>query len=96
MAAPPSVYSEETYKSFSSMKTISGATASLLIAAVMLTMCGGLTTGLSFYMMYAVSILIITMYVNYKLTSNASMLARLRPLSRKIKVAYVFLYIIYF
>ncbi|XP_022817291.1 uncharacterized protein LOC111350091 [Spodoptera litura] len=54
VAAPPSVYSEETYKSFSSIKTISGATASLLIAAVMLTMCGGLTTGLSFYMMYAI------------------------------------------
>ncbi|KAH9636921.1 hypothetical protein HF086_011757 [Spodoptera exigua] len=48
------IYSEETYKSFSSIKTMSGATASLLIAAVMLTMCGGLTTGLSFYMMYAI------------------------------------------
>ncbi|XP_026736861.1 uncharacterized protein LOC113500314 [Trichoplusia ni] len=54
VAAPPSVYSEDTYKSFSSVKTMSGAAASLTIAAVMLTMCGGLTAGLSFYMMYAV------------------------------------------
>uniref|UniRef100_A0A2A4JKR5 Uncharacterized protein n=1 Tax=Heliothis virescens TaxID=7102 RepID=A0A2A4JKR5_HELVI len=54
VASPPSVYSEETYKSFSSLKTLSGATASLLIAAIMLTMCGGLTAGLSFYMMYAI------------------------------------------
>ncbi|XP_023942891.2 uncharacterized protein LOC112049286 [Bicyclus anynana] len=47
----PSVYSEETYKSFSSLKTNATA-ASLTIAALMLTLCGGLTTGLSFYMMY--------------------------------------------
>ncbi|XP_075988301.1 sanpodo [Anticarsia gemmatalis] len=53
VASPPSVYSEATYKSFSSLKTMSAATASLTIAALMLTMCGGLTTGLSFYMMYA-------------------------------------------
>ncbi|CAH2084226.1 unnamed protein product [Euphydryas editha] len=49
----PSVYSEETYKSISSIKTINGATASLTIAALMLTISGGLTTGLSFYMMYS-------------------------------------------
>ncbi|CAB3262084.1 unnamed protein product [Arctia plantaginis] len=53
VASPPSVYSEDTYKSISSWKTISAATASLTIAALMLTMCGGLTAGLSFYMMYA-------------------------------------------
>ncbi|VVD02738.1 unnamed protein product [Leptidea sinapis] len=53
-AQSPSVYSEETYKSFSSLKSMSAATASLTIAALMLTLCGGLTTGLSFYMMYSV------------------------------------------
>ncbi|XP_063391179.1 uncharacterized protein LOC134676723 [Cydia fagiglandana] len=52
VAAPPSVYSEETYKSFNSTKTMSAAAASLTIAALMLTLSGGLTTGLSFYMMY--------------------------------------------
>ncbi|KAI8441591.1 hypothetical protein MSG28_015165 [Choristoneura fumiferana] len=54
VAAPPSVYSDETYKSFTSVKTVSAAAASLTIAALMLTLCGGLTTGLSFYMMYTV------------------------------------------
>lgn len=53
VAPPASVYSDETYKSFTSLKSMSAATASLTIAALMLTMCGGLTTGLSFYMMYA-------------------------------------------
>ncbi|CAK1549017.1 unnamed protein product [Leptosia nina] len=53
-AASPSVYSEDTYKSISSIKTMSSAAASLTIAALMLTLCGGLTTGLSFYMMYSV------------------------------------------
>ncbi|CAG9573750.1 unnamed protein product [Danaus chrysippus] len=48
----PSMYSEDTYKSFSSVKTMNPATASLAIAALMLTVCGGLSTGLSFYMMY--------------------------------------------
>ncbi|XP_061726589.1 uncharacterized protein LOC133532105 [Cydia pomonella] len=52
VAPPPSVYSEETYKSFNSTKTMSAAAASLTIAALMLTLSGGLTTGLSFYMMY--------------------------------------------
>ncbi|XP_038217841.1 uncharacterized protein LOC119836538 [Zerene cesonia] len=50
----PSVYSEETYKSFTSLKSMSAATASLTIAALMLTLCGGLSTGLSFYMMYSI------------------------------------------
>ncbi|CAH2234571.1 jg15084 [Pararge aegeria aegeria] len=50
-AQSPSVYSEDTYKSFSSVKTNATA-ASLTIAALMLTLCGGLTAGLSFYMMY--------------------------------------------
>ncbi|XP_048002012.1 uncharacterized protein LOC125238664 [Leguminivora glycinivorella] len=54
VAAPPSVYSEETYKSFNSTKTMSAAAASLTIAALMLTLSGGLTTGLSFYMMYTI------------------------------------------
>ncbi|XP_072937618.1 uncharacterized protein spdo [Epargyreus clarus] len=54
VAQSPSVYSEDTYKSFSSLKTMSSATASLTIAALMLTLCGGLTTGLSLYMMYTV------------------------------------------
>ncbi|KPI96630.1 StAR-related lipid transfer protein 3 [Papilio xuthus] len=48
----PSVYSEETYKSLSSLKAVNSSFASLTIAALMLTLCGGLTTGLSFYMMY--------------------------------------------
>ncbi|XP_045782884.1 uncharacterized protein LOC123879272 [Maniola jurtina] len=51
-AQSPSVYSEDTiYKSISSLKPNATA-ASLTIAALMLTLCGGLTTGLSFYMMY--------------------------------------------
>ncbi|CAH2056465.1 unnamed protein product, partial [Iphiclides podalirius] len=49
----PSVYSEETYKSLSSLKAVNSSVASLTIAALMLTLCGGLTTGLSFYMMYS-------------------------------------------
>ncbi|KAM3955425.1 sanpodo [Aphomia sociella] len=52
VAAPASVYSDDTYKSLSNLKTINAATASLTIAAMMLTLCGGLTAGLSFYMMY--------------------------------------------
>ncbi|XP_059058903.1 uncharacterized protein LOC131852265 [Achroia grisella] len=51
--APESIYSDDTYKSINNLKTINAATASLTIAALMLTLCGGLTTGLSFYMMYA-------------------------------------------
>ncbi|XP_041988386.1 uncharacterized protein LOC121739863 [Aricia agestis] len=50
----PSVYSEDTYKSISSLKTAGSAAASLTIAALMLTLCGGLTSCLSFYMMYSV------------------------------------------
>ncbi|XP_063835908.1 uncharacterized protein LOC135085057 [Ostrinia nubilalis] len=50
VASPPSVYSEETYKSFTSLKPTSAAP--LTIAALMLTLCGALTTGLSFNMMY--------------------------------------------
>nr|XP_026483710.1 uncharacterized protein LOC113391829 [Vanessa tameamea] len=49
----PSVYSEDTYKSFSSIKSATGPTTSLTIAALILTLCGGLTSGLSFYMMYS-------------------------------------------
>ncbi|XP_013136571.1 PREDICTED: uncharacterized protein LOC106101781, partial [Papilio polytes] len=48
----PSVYSEDTYKSLSTLKSVNSSFASLTIAALMLTLCGGLTTGLSFYMMY--------------------------------------------
>ncbi|KAL0809803.1 hypothetical protein ABMA28_011299 [Loxostege sticticalis] len=50
VASPPSEYSEETYKSFTSLKPTSAAP--LTIAALMLTLCGALTTGLSFNMMY--------------------------------------------
>ncbi|XP_053621276.1 uncharacterized protein spdo [Plodia interpunctella] len=52
LAAPaPSVYSDDTYKSLSLIKQ--GSRASLTVAAMMLTLSGGLTTGLSFYMMYS-------------------------------------------
>ncbi|CAF4742121.1 unnamed protein product [Pieris macdunnoughi] len=51
VAEAPSTYSEDTYKSLSFKQN--GAAASLTIAALMLTLCGGLTTGLSFYMMYS-------------------------------------------
>ncbi|KAJ2939296.1 hypothetical protein O0L34_g13392 [Tuta absoluta] len=55
VAAPPSdTFTEETYKSINSLKAVNSATASLTIAALMLTLCGGLTSGLSFYMMYSV------------------------------------------
>ncbi|XP_028033776.1 uncharacterized protein LOC114245708 [Bombyx mandarina] len=53
VAPPPSTISEDTYKSISSLKTTPG-TASLTIATLILTLCGGLSTGLSFYMMYAI------------------------------------------
>ncbi|RVE53154.1 hypothetical protein evm_002251 [Chilo suppressalis] len=46
----PSEYSETTYKSFTTLKPNSAAP--LTIAALMLTLCGALTTGLSFNMMY--------------------------------------------
>ncbi|XP_063370900.1 uncharacterized protein LOC134659201 [Cydia amplana] len=73
VAAPPSVYSEETYKSFNSTKTMSAAAASLTIAALMLTLSGGLTTGLSFYMMYTVRINKHTHRYNpYKIMSAAA------------------------
>ncbi|CAH0761771.1 unnamed protein product [Diatraea saccharalis] len=51
----PSEYSETTYKSFTTLKPSNAAP--LTIAALMLTLCGALTTGLSFNMMYTVSIL---------------------------------------
>ncbi|XP_049882721.1 uncharacterized protein LOC126378415 [Pectinophora gossypiella] len=54
VASPPSeANTDETYKSLSNLKAVNSATASLTIAALMLTLCGGLTTGLSFYMMYS-------------------------------------------
>ncbi|KAL4712169.1 hypothetical protein ACJJTC_011030 [Scirpophaga incertulas] len=52
VASPPepSEYSETTYKSIGSLKP--ARAAPLTIAALMLTMCGALTTGLSFNIMY--------------------------------------------
>ncbi|KAG6459118.1 hypothetical protein O3G_MSEX011197 [Manduca sexta] len=52
VAPPPSTYSDESYKSLSIVKN--PASASLTIATLMLTLCGALSTGLSFYMMYAI------------------------------------------
>ncbi|XP_011548457.3 uncharacterized protein LOC105380570 [Plutella xylostella] len=55
VAAPvASTYSDDTYKSWSTVKGGGAATATLAVAALMMTLCGALTSGLSFFMMYSI------------------------------------------
>ncbi|GBP49246.1 hypothetical protein EVAR_96554_1 [Eumeta japonica] len=54
MLALPSAseYSDDTYRSWTTLKYLNAASATLAVAALMMTLCGALSAGLSFYIMY--------------------------------------------